>query len=225
MPANDWHVLVAVAIGVVALFAIAIVLGLRFATRNQARLLRETGARDVLAAIRPGNLDRANLLYGVWQATMTQVILHVRDGNDHDVGSIVERAFGGSITAGDEQYTVVVTSGWRESAALVRAGDGAEASAPLCRFERRGWGGGSVGRYTLPDDTMISVRARWRFGWKPAPLPVIQDGRTIGQLFGIGRGMINAGRGVVLPPSIPLPVRLFILYKAAGARRASSTAH
>lgn len=225
MPANDWHMLLAVAIGIVILFAVVIVLGLRFATRNQAKLLRETRARDVLAAVGLGDIDRAHLLYGVWQTTLTEVSLHVRDGNDNDVGSIVQRVFGGSITAGDERYTVVITSGWRESATLVRAKEGAEASASLCSFERRGWGGGRVGRYTLPDHTMISVQARWRFGWKPAPLPIVQNGHTIGQLFGIGRGMINAGRGVVLPPSIPLPVRLFILYKAEGARRASSTAH
>lgn len=139
MPVNDWHMLVGMVIGIVVLFAVVIVLTLRFATRNQARLLRETRARDVLAGIGLSNTNREHLLYGVWQTTMTEVILQVRAGNDHEVGSIVQRVFGGTITAGSDQYTLVFTSRWRESAMLVRADNQAAAATPLCRYEVRGW--------------------------------------------------------------------------------------
>lgn len=223
MPANDWHMLVAVVIGIVALFAVVIVLGLRFATINQAKLLRETRARDVLAIRGLGSAPRADVLYGVWETKMAAVVVHVRDGNDTNVASIVHRIRGGSITVGDDRYDMVVTSGWRESGSLVRADDRAATSMPLCKYEVRGWAGGRIARYTLADGRILSIHARWRLPWNTAPLPILQDGHVIGQLFDIGR-MTNIGRGLVLPSSIPLPVRLFVLYRAEGARQASSTA-
>lgn len=218
MPANDWNVLVAVVIGIVVLFAAAIVLGLRFGTRKRARLLRETKARDVLTAAGLGSDARANLLYGVWQMRTTDVVLHVRDGSDSDIGTIIQRPLGGAdIAFGDESYTVVVTSGWRESAVLVRSGENAAAPS-LCHCEIRGWGGGRIARYTLPDNRAISIRARWSLPWNLVPLPILEDGRVIGQLVGIGK-VTNIGRALVLPTTLPLAVRLFILYKAEGARR------
>lgn len=222
MPAGDWRMLVGLVIGIIAVFVAVIVLGLRFATRNQAKILRQARASDVLAGIGLGNMNRAALLYGVWQTTMTEVILRVRDGNDTDVASIVHRAAGATITAGEDPYTVVVTSGWRESATLIGAGDRAQPPTTLCTFDLRGWGGGRLARYTLPDRRVLSIRARWSISWKPAPLPIIQGDRTIGQLFAIGAPTYSTGRAVVLPSSIPLPIRLFILYKATGSRTMNS---
>lgn len=97
MPSNDWHMLVGMVTGIVALFVVVIVVivvSLRFATRNQTRLLRETNVRDVLAGIGLSNTNRVNLLYGIWQTTMTEVILHVRDGNDNEVGRIANASLG-----------------------------------------------------------------------------------------------------------------------------------
>lgn len=106
MPSNDWHMLVGAVTGIIAVFAVVIVLGLRFATRRQARTLRETKASDVLAEAGLSNANRANLLYGIWQTTMGGVILHVRDGNDNEVASIVHHVAGATITMGEEHYTV-----------------------------------------------------------------------------------------------------------------------
>ncbi len=87
MPIDNWHMLIFLALGVVALFAVVIVLGLRLAARRQARALRETSASDVLAGIGEANADRAALLYGIWQTTLGEVALIVRDGNDTEVAA------------------------------------------------------------------------------------------------------------------------------------------
>lgn len=218
MPANDWHMLVAVALGIVALFAMAIALGVRFAISKRAVLLRDTTARDVLAAAGFGDDASANLLYGVWQMRATDVVLHVRDGGDHDIATIIQRPMGGAdIVFGGDSCNVLVTSGWRESAVLVRSG-GNSAATSLCHCEIRGWGGGRIARYTLPDNRTISIRARWSLPWNLVPLPVCEGDRVMGQLVGIGQ-LTNIGRALVLPATFPMAVRLFILYKAEGARR------
>ncbi|MEO6929838.1 MAG: hypothetical protein ABI190_11810 [Casimicrobiaceae bacterium] len=222
MPASDLHMFLGVALGVTALFAVVIVFGLRSATRRQASTLRDTRASDVLAGVGLSGVDRAALLYGVWQTGMSEVILRVRDGDDTGVASIVYRLAGTTITVSDEQYTVAATSGWHESASLMRADNGARTPAPLCTFELQGWGGGRLARYTLPDGRVFSIRSRWSLPWKSVPLAIVQDGRTVGYVFTIASTAYNVGRAITLPPSIPLPIRLFMLYKATGSRTANT---
>ncbi|MEO8848094.1 MAG: hypothetical protein ABI440_05640 [Casimicrobiaceae bacterium] len=222
MPASDLHMLLGAALGVTALFAVVIVFGLRSATRRRESTLRDTRASDVLAGTGLSAVDRAALLYGVWQIGMSEVILRVRDGHDTEVASIVHRLAGTTITIGGEQCTVMATSGWHESASLMCADNGARAPVPLCTFELQGWGGGRLARYTLPDGRVFSIRSRWSLSWRRVPLPIVQNGRTVGHVFAIAGAAYNGGRAVTLPLSISLPIRLFMLYKATGSRTANS---
>jgi hypothetical protein len=219
---GDWQVLVWPVLGVMVLFAVVIVLGLRYSTRRQLRVARETHAPAVLAGMRLDGSNRADLLYGVWNTTMTEVILRVRDGMDTEVATIVHRAVGARISTGGGDYEVAVTSGWRESASLLRVDDPDPTRHPLCTFELRGWAGQRVARYTLPDRQVLSIRSRWSVPWRRAPLPIARNGRIIGRLSIIGDAAHDDGRAVVLPSTIPLPVRLFVVYKAAGSGQATS---
>lgn len=224
MRSSDWHTLLGLVIGAVVLFTAVIVFGLRFAHRRQAQVLRETKASDVLAQVGLSGADRTALLYGIWQTTMGEVILHVRDGTDSEVARVVQRVAGAVITLGEERYAVVVTSGWNEAAALM-PGDGEEGrSTPLCTFERHGWAN-PVASYRLPGASALSIRMRWSLSWKRRPLAILQNSQRIGQLFALGGSTYNDGRALILPPSIALPIRIFILYKALGSTSSNGGGH
>lgn len=222
MAIDNWHTLLALAIGVVTSFAVVIVMSLRFATRRQAVALSRTNASAVLAEIGAANIDRTALLYGVWQTTPSEVRLLVRDGNDTEVAQIIRGMAGTTITTDDRRYVVVTTSGWRESATLNRADTPIGGSTPLAMYERQGWAGG-LASFTLADRRVFTLGVRWGLLRKRAPLTIQQDGQTVGQLFGLGGAAFNAGRALLLPPTIPLEVRLFILYKAGGTQALIST--
>ena len=224
MRSSDWHTLLGLVIGAVVLFTAVIVFGLRFARRRQAQVLRETKASDVLAEAGLSETNRSALLYGIWQTTMGEVILHVRDGNDTEVARVVHRVVGADITLGEEHYAVVPTSGWNESAALMRGSEPTGESTPLCTFERRGWAN-PVASYTLPGASALSIRMRWSLSWKRRPLAILQNSQRIGQLFALGGSTYNDGRALILPPSIALPIRIFILYKALGSNSSNGGGH
>ena len=222
MLSGDWHLVLGLVIGAIVLFTVVIVLCLRFATRRQALTLRETTASDVLAETGLGNSNQSGLLYGIWQTTMGEVILHVRDGNDTEVARVVHRVAGATIALGEARYAIVVTSGWRESAALMCGTDRSGESTPLCTFERRGWAS-PVASYTLPGASALSIRTRWSLSWMRRPLANLQNNQRIGQLVALGGSTCNDGRALILPPSIALPIRIFIMYKGLGSNAASNT--
>ncbi len=215
MFSSNGHMFLGLLMGVVLLFTVVILFSVRFATRRQALTLRNTSASGVLASAGLSNSNRAALLYGIWQTTLGEVILHVRDGNDTEVARVVHRVAGAIITLGEENYAVVVTSGWNESAALMRGNDRSGESTPLCTFERRGWAS-PVAYYTLPDASVLHIRRGWSQSWKPKPLAILQNSQPMGQMFALGSSSYNDGRALILPPSLSLPVRVFILYKALG---------
>lgn len=224
MLSSDWHMLLGLVIGTVVLFTVVIVFSLRFATRRQVRVLRDTKASAVLAEAGLSETNRSALLYGIWQTTMGEVILHVRDGSDTEVARVVHRVAGAEITLGAEHYAVVPTSGWNESAALMRGSDRTGESAPLCSFERRGWAS-PLACYTLPDASVLNIHRGWSLSWKPKPLAILQNNQPIGQLFALGGSTCNDGRALILSPSIALPIRIFILYKALGSNSSNGGGH
>lgn len=216
MPLTDVHLLEGLMPGLITVFLLIIVFGLRSARRSQATSLRDTTAAAILAEMGASDGARETLLYGIWQTSLSEITMTVRDANDTEVATIVHRVSGATITAGDQRHLVVTTSGWHESAMLIRADDEAQA-APLATFERRGWIGG-LARYTLADRHVISLRPTANFSWHRRALAIQCEGATIGQFFALGGSVRNRGRAVRLPPAIDLPIRLFILYRAAGAR-------
>jgi hypothetical protein len=224
MPAG-WPFALALILGLIALFAIVIVVGLRTGDRSQAKNLREIKADNVWAEIGEGGWPRADLLYGIWQTSLKDVVLIVRDCNDADVGTITTRLTDTAIVAGSETYKAVAGMTWSESAELVAVNARAEdAVQPASSFESKGWGGHQRAQYMIPGFGVLTIQARWSWPWKRGALPILKDGRAIGQLSEIGGPFYNKGRALALPGEIPLAVRMFILWKAAGARARTKSA-
>jgi hypothetical protein len=224
MPA-DWPFALALILGLIALFVIVIVVGLRAGDRAQAKNRREIKADNVWAEIGDGAWPRADLLYGIWQTSMTDVVLVVKDYKDADVGTITTRLTDTTIIVGSETHKAVARMTWSESAELVAANAGAaDAAQAACSFESRGWGGNQRAQYTIPGLGVLTIQARWSWPWKQAPIQILKEGRAIGQLWPIGGALYNEGRALVLPGDIPLAVRMFILWKAAGARARTKSA-
>ena len=150
---------------------------------------------------------------------MTDVVLVVKDYKDAGVGTATTRLTDTTIAAGSETYKAVAGMTWSESAELVAVNaEAPDAAQPACSFESRGWGGNQRAQYTLPGVGVLTIQGRWSWPWKQAPIQILKDGRAIGQLWSIGGPLYNKGRALVLPGEIPLAVRMFILWKAAGSR-------
>jgi hypothetical protein len=215
----DGPMLVLLMLGVIALLGVLIVGGLIHSRRSQARNLRDVRAADVEAYIGAKASSAQVLLYGVWQLRWDEVILRVRDQRDVEVGNIT-RGPGGTVIAIDrERFAVRATSGWTERAELVTSPiEGGADGAPACSFAAGGWGGNRIARYTWAGAGELTVRGRWSVPWRRTPLEICQSGRVIGRLAVIGSAAVDKGRVLVLPSTIPLQVRLFVLWKAVGAR-------
>ena len=207
-------------LGVIVLFALVIAAGLRFSRRTQAQSLRETDATAAWMELGGRPAGKAGLLYGVWQVALHEVVLLVRDEHDIAVATITRRASGTLIEIGGASFSIISTSGWLERAELVAAGQLATA-ASLCSFEARGWGGGRTARYVAPGSGTFTLSGRWVWSRQRGASPILCEGREVGCLGGLGGAVLNRGRALSLPTSIPLPVRLFVLWQGLGVQSRS----
>ena len=215
----DGPTLVFQVLGVMALFVVVITVGLIHSRRSQARNLRDVRAADAEVYIGTKASSAQDLLYGVWQLRWNEVILRVRDQRDVEVGSITHGPGGTAIAIDRERFAVRATSGWTERAELVTSPiEGGADGALACSFAASGWGGNRIARYTWAGAGELTVRGRWSVPWRRSPLEVCQDGRMIGRLAVIGSAAVDTGRVLALPSTIPLQVRLFVLWKAVGVR-------
>ena len=215
---HDWHALIVFALILTGLFALLIVTGLALTRRQQAHNLREVDAAFACARFDRDPAPAQAMLYGVWQTGMHDVVLVVRDQHDADVGTIRRGAGEITIIAGTTSYRVVVIPGINERAELLAtSSDATQTTLPACRFDSHGWFGNQVGRYELPDGSVLTMHARWSWPWRHATLPICRDGRVVGEVTALGT-IVDRGRAVALPSSIPLPVGLFMLCKGAGTR-------
>ncbi len=213
--------LLVLALGLIVLFALVVVAGLRFARRAQVQNLRETDATAAWMELGGPAVGKAGLLYGIWQVAMHEVVLLVRDEHDATVAKVTRRASGTAIEIGTARFTIVTTSGWSESVELVAAAGGV-AAPPLCRFETRGWSGNRTARYVTPDSGDFTIPGRWIWSRQRGPSPILKDGRQIGCLGTLGGPLLDRGRALLLPASIPLAVRLFVLWQGQGVQTRSS---
>ncbi|MEO8778992.1 MAG: hypothetical protein ABI389_10030 [Rhodanobacter sp.] len=203
-------------LGVIVLFALVIALGLRYARRTQAQNLRETDATVAWMELGVPPTGKTGLLYGIWQVAMHEVLLLVRDEHDAVVARVTRRASATVIEVGSASFSIITTSGWSESAELVLAD--AAGAAPLCRFDARGWGGNRTARYVAPGSSSFTLCGRWVWSQKRGALPILQGDHEIGRFVSLGGPTHNCGRALLLPASIPLPVRLFVLWQGLGVQ-------
>jgi hypothetical protein len=215
---NDWPLAVAFVLAIIGAFVAAILVGLRWGDQSQKRALQDTNAENVWAQSPRGDWIRSNLLYGIWQSSMMDVVMIVRDCSDRAVGSITKDVNGTTLRVGEEIYRIVPQSTWLESAKLVHLNANTlSLSKPICLFEVKGWIWNRVAKYTIDGFGIIEIAIRYGWPRKSHVVPIQKAGNNIGQLFTVGGASRNMGRALLLPGEIPLPVRLFILIKWAGS--------
>lgn len=194
-------------VSLIALFVLVISLGLRFRKKSFQSAL-QLRAQDVWISVQDGRWDFDNLLYGILQDfSSTQLGLIVRDCRDEKVARI-------SLHAGIRQAWITFEAGgesfqadslptlWN-AVALRRSG---EASPALCTFRRL-----AMGTFQVEVDGFGTIESKPPSGLRLAPrYEFVIDGKPIGISQHIG-GWHNRGIWLVLPSSIPLPVRIFIL--------------
>jgi hypothetical protein len=217
MPA-DWPIALALILGLIALFAAAIFIGVRLGGREQQKALSETNAETVWAAASKNGWDRSGLLYGVWEVSWKTVVMVVRDHRDQAMGTITKRTLNTTIDSAGTVYRIVPRMTWRGGADLIpENADGSGQTSAICSFRLAGGIGHRVAQYTVSGYGDIEIPIRYGWPWKRSPTLLVKEGRPIGELFTIGGPARNDGRALVLPEEIPLPARLFILHTGAGA--------
>ena len=222
MPA-ELHGLVMLAVGLVAVFAVLIIVRLRFSTRAQTRNLGSVTAARVWRELGHRDAPDPGLLYGTWQTLMHEVVLTVRDADDKVVGQITQRGLGGldtSIAIGPMTFRVVPRLQWRETADLVATDPAAGSTRVLCSFTA---GADHLATYSCDDGRKLTIPSGWDWPWRRRVSNILCTGQTIGSLWTPGSPWLNQGRALRLPEEIPLPVRLFVLWKASGLRTRTPT--
>lgn len=194
-------------LGIIALFAVVIWLGLRVRKAQMSRNLRMS-AQEVWAPFAHSRLERDALLYGVRQdRSMLDIEMLVRDSKDEEVGRVVwhggTRREALTISTGAASFTADILPTMKMRAALHSAND---ASDTLCTFERS-WTG--THRFHVTGAGTLESRRRKRLSLAPIS-DFTLDSVPVGASQHIG-GAIDRGVLLILPPSIPLHVRMFIL--------------
>ena len=194
-------------LSLIALFVLVISFGLRFRKKSFQSAL-ELRAEDIWMSVQDGRWNFSDLLYGILQDfSPTELGLIVRDCRDQEVGRI-------SFHAGARQAWITFTTvgesfqgdslpTWRQTVALRRSGD---AGPVLCTFRRP-----AKGIFQIEVDGFGTIESKAPRGLQLAPrYEFAIDGKPIGISQHIGRSQ-NRGTWVVLPSSVPLPVRIFML--------------
>jgi hypothetical protein len=226
---SDWPIALALVVGLMALLALAIFLGLRIRRRQIHQNLANVSAETVWQELfldAPGaanaGLNRKDLLYGVWQDfAMTSVGMIVMSGQDVPVARITSTNFGSTIAIGESTYRIVPQMTWQASANLCTVdGENVNDRSPVCSFSRRGRMGSAVVRYTAASGEVLEIPSSWRSPFRRYANTIKYDGNPAGAVFTIGQPYLNKGRAVVLPDRLPLPIRVFVLAWGTGPSRA-----
>ncbi len=150
-------------------------------------------------------LQRKNLLYGIIQDhSFTEVVLLLKNSNDEIVG---EAFFPTGkrkrkMIVGDQHYVIEFPLTMNKTARL-RKEDGQEI---LASYAKTSWSGKH--KFEVPDHgSFISSQ---KFLNLKASRNYIQDGQVVGMIQNISSSK-NLDRLAILPETLPLEIRLFIL--------------
>ena len=200
---------------IIILFAVVMVLALRYSKRTQARNVDSTTAASVWSGFGRGGEPDPGLLYGTWQVSTWDVMLAVKDAADKVIGEVRQRGLDTSITVGPMTYQVIPQMHWREAADLVANDANSGAARVLCSFAV---GAHRLVTYTCEDGRTLTIQSGWTWPWRRHVSTIQSLGDEIGALWTPGSPWLNQGRALLLPVGIPLPVRLFVLWKGSGLR-------
>lgn len=160
-------------------------------------------------------MPAAVLLYGTWQTSLLEVMLAVKDAGDNIIGEVRQRGLDTSITVGPLTYQVMPQMHWRETADLVVNDAGSASARVLCSFAV---GAHRLATYTCEDGRKLTIPSGWDWPWRRRVSKIQSMGDDIGAIWTPGSPWLNQGRALLLPLEIPLPIRVFILWKASGLR-------
>ena len=196
-----------IALGIVALFVAVMLLGVRARRSEMSRNLRIRAA-DAWAPFADRGYPPDALLFGVRQdSSTTETGMLVRDSNDEEVGRITFHAAArtGAITISTarDSFTVDVLPTWSRRMVLHRAND---VSDVLCTFGQSTWG---AHRFDVAGVGAIESRRLHRLRLAPTS-EISLNGVAAGASRHLG-GAVDRGVALMLPTSIPLPVRMFVL--------------
>ncbi|MEO6798880.1 MAG: hypothetical protein ABI178_02935 [Rhodanobacter sp.] len=212
-----------VALGLVAVFAVVIIVTLRLATRAQTRNLGSVTAVRVWSELGHGDVPDPGLLYGTWQTFAHEVVLAVKDADDRVIGRVTQRGLGGLdtvIVIGPVTFRVVPQRHWREAADLVTNDPDTGRARVVCSFAK---GAHRLATYTCEDGRMLSIPSGWDWPWRRRVSNILCLEKTIGSIWTPGSPWLNQGRALVLPVEIPPAVRLFVLWKGSGLNTRANT--
>jgi hypothetical protein len=204
---NDRLILgIAILLAIVGCFGLAVLFGL---LHRRKTFIENLKAFDVWPQVRDAGFDFSGLLYGIWKDySATQRGMIVRDCRDQQVGRIgyragVRQGWISIETPDGMKFEADVVPALHQSLFLHRADD---ASESLCNFTRLA---GGVYRFEAKSIGLLeSVPPR---GLHVTPVfPYTMNGTPAGVSCHLG-GMLDRGRILVLPESLPLAVRLFVL--------------
>ncbi len=199
--------LVWIALGITALFGAVILFGLHTREARMARNL-QLRAQDLWAPFAQSGLERDSLLYGVFQdRSTTQIEMLVRNAKDEQVGRVVFHAISrtGAITISTDTATFAVDVLPTWSQCMVLRSERGSPDA-LCTSKRLWWG---ARRFDAREVGILVSRLRHRL--RLAPISSISlDGAQVGVSQHVG-GAFDRGVLLLLPASIPLPIRMFVL--------------
>lgn len=194
-------------VGVILLFVAVILTGLRFRKRSFQDAL-QIRAQDIWASVRDERWNFADLLYGIVQDfSATELGLIVRNSSDQEVGRISfhtgSRKGWITIQAAGQIFEADSLNTLRQTVALHPAGD---PSQTICTFRRV-----RRGLFQVEVNGIGIIESKSPPGLRLAPTYEFRlDARPIGASQHIG-GWQDRGTWLVLPASIPLPARMFIV--------------
>jgi hypothetical protein len=223
MPSH-WPVALAFGVGVIGMFVVAIIVGLRMRRRETAQNLQNINADTVwnefasLSEARDGSWDRSDLLYGIWQDfSATSLGMIVRNDHDAAVARVSCGVTGVDISLGENRYKVRVGDNLRGTAVLILDPQSGAEAADICSFSRKGSFSSRAVEYSSPDVGVLRISLPWSSPFKALTSTITRDGEPVGKMGTIGRPYFNNGRMLILPVGLPLPIRVFVLAWGTGA--------
>jgi len=220
---SDWPVALAFLLGLLAVFAIAIFVGLRMRRQRTSELLQNVNADTVwnefsrFSQPPDGSWERNDLLYGIWQDfSATSLGMIIRNGQDSAVARVSYGVTGVDISLGENRYKVRLGNNLQGTAVLSQDSGNGEETAGLCTFSRKGWFQNRAVEYSSSDIGVLRISLPWGSPFKSFLATITKDGEPVGKMGTIGRPYFNNGRVLILPAALPEPIRVFVMAWGTG---------
>lgn len=192
-------------IGIVILvFALIIILSLRYRKKLQKQWAFETCAETVALCFPKDNLDSKAFLYGTYQDFSTTTIgMVVKNEKDIEVGRVLFNSGSIVFEIGSDKFAVFNESSWNYHSKLRRLSDTPNLSSIIA--ECYGVSFSFAADYFFPE--IGNVRIQEHFS---GHAEIMKEGTIVGHRISLGRSY-DKGRAISLSINIPLILQMFLL--------------